>query len=313
MAAVQQEIELVIDDELRDYLPACNDQTYAILESMLLETHGPLDTIKVWRAGNIILDGHRRYEICRKHNLPFKIHYLDPVDRDEAKYWMDRWQACRRNLAVELLAISVVRMAKHLEKKQPGRYKQDIESQVADEINRSTRTVKRLIKQGEALQSLPDDLRDRIVNGEVKASRRDTLELATYDETQQRAIFREIDKTGVSLATMLHGEGNEPEDDETVVIEPEEADEEEATSESELKKDTVSHEAKSVEPPPRPRQAKPPSKPTLDLIKDAQRQLGVFKRVLGKLKAVSEKKWKLLEPYTSDLGEQLAEWAREVR
>lgn len=45
-----------------------------------------------------LLDGHNRYEICTRHELPFDIYEMNLKGRDEAADWMDRNQLGRRNL-----------------------------------------------------------------------------------------------------------------------------------------------------------------------------------------------------------------------
>jgi N6-adenosine-specific RNA methylase IME4 len=48
-----------------------------------------------------LLDGHNRYEICRRLGLPFDVHELRFKSRDEAEDWIDRNQLGRRNLTAD--------------------------------------------------------------------------------------------------------------------------------------------------------------------------------------------------------------------
>ncbi len=48
---------------------------------------------------NTLVDGHNRYEICTKHDLPFSILEKDFTDTGAAKLWMIRNQFGRRNLS----------------------------------------------------------------------------------------------------------------------------------------------------------------------------------------------------------------------
>ena len=50
----------------------------------------------VWNG--VIVDGHNRYAICRKHEIPFAIQEKDFSSRDDAMLWMLRNQLGRRNL-----------------------------------------------------------------------------------------------------------------------------------------------------------------------------------------------------------------------
>ena len=47
----------------------------------------------------ILIDGHNRYEICTKHDLPFSILEKDFTDSSHAKEWMINNQFGRRNLS----------------------------------------------------------------------------------------------------------------------------------------------------------------------------------------------------------------------
>jgi hypothetical protein len=47
---------------------------------------------------NTLVDGHNRYEICTKHDLPFSILEKDFADENHAKEWMILNQFGRRNL-----------------------------------------------------------------------------------------------------------------------------------------------------------------------------------------------------------------------
>ena len=48
---------------------------------------------------NTLVDGHNRYEICTKHDLPFSILDKEFADSGAAKLWMIRNQFGRRNLS----------------------------------------------------------------------------------------------------------------------------------------------------------------------------------------------------------------------
>ena len=70
-------------------------------EEMALEqniiANGCRTPLIAW-AGTII-DGHHRYRICHKHNIPFAIEEQTFADLDEAKLWMFQEQRSHRNLS----------------------------------------------------------------------------------------------------------------------------------------------------------------------------------------------------------------------
>jgi len=87
--------KLIIDEEFRILLPALDEDTLAMLEINLLE-NGCRDPIVVW--GDIIIDGHNRYDICTRHALPFTTAAKEFDSRDEALIWIISTQISRRNL-----------------------------------------------------------------------------------------------------------------------------------------------------------------------------------------------------------------------
>jgi len=52
----------------------------------------------VWKNQRILLDGHARLAICRRHALPFAVTEIDLPDRDAAVTWVLTRQLSRRNL-----------------------------------------------------------------------------------------------------------------------------------------------------------------------------------------------------------------------
>jgi len=86
---------LVINSELRDLLPPLTDEEFAGLEEKLLR-EGCTDPLKTW--GNILIDGHNRYKICRKHGISFVTKSFDFQNIDEVKIWMWEHQKSQRNL-----------------------------------------------------------------------------------------------------------------------------------------------------------------------------------------------------------------------
>lgn len=84
-----------IDEEFKALIPPLTQEEYSALEQSIL-SEGCRDAIVTWN--DIIVDGHNRYEICTRHNVPFKTVAYDFKDRDEAKAWMIQNQLARRNL-----------------------------------------------------------------------------------------------------------------------------------------------------------------------------------------------------------------------
>lgn len=87
--------DLIIDPEFRDLIPPLNEEELKLLEASLV-ADGCESPLIVWNG--MIVDGHNRYAICRKHEIPFAIQEKDFSSRDDAMLWMLRNQLGRRNL-----------------------------------------------------------------------------------------------------------------------------------------------------------------------------------------------------------------------
>jgi hypothetical protein len=89
--------ELQIDQEFQELIPPLSQEERAGLEQNLIDNgcRVPLD---VWQETNILLDGHHRYDICMRHNIPYKVNLLSLADRNAAQIWIIRNQFDRRNL-----------------------------------------------------------------------------------------------------------------------------------------------------------------------------------------------------------------------
>ena len=58
-------------------------------------------SLVVWEEENVLVDGHHRIAICRKHGLSYSVVYRSFPDIEAVKAWMDLNQLGRRNLSKE--------------------------------------------------------------------------------------------------------------------------------------------------------------------------------------------------------------------
>ena len=86
---------MIIDEELQNLIPALTDEEFKGLEASII-AEGCRDALVVW--GDILVDGHNRYRICKEHNLPFKTVQKEFLNRDEVKLWIIDNQLSRRNI-----------------------------------------------------------------------------------------------------------------------------------------------------------------------------------------------------------------------
>ena len=90
--------QLKIDPEFRDLIRPLLEMEFRLLEESILKD-GCREPIIVWEG--IIVDGHNRYQICRTHNIPFKVQEVSFESREEAVAWICHNQLGRRNLSEE--------------------------------------------------------------------------------------------------------------------------------------------------------------------------------------------------------------------
>ena len=88
-----------IDQEFRDliYQDDLTEEEKRELETDIL-VRGCVVPLIVWNG--LLVDGHHRYEICKKHNIPFDVKEIEFENREYAKAWILTNQLARRNLTI---------------------------------------------------------------------------------------------------------------------------------------------------------------------------------------------------------------------
>lgn len=93
-------MELEINEKFRLLIPAL-DRNESELLMLSLRAEGCRQPITVWKGKNIIVDGHNRYAVCTKLNIPFEIEEMEFEDEYSVMIWMINNQFARRNLSIE--------------------------------------------------------------------------------------------------------------------------------------------------------------------------------------------------------------------
>ena len=120
-------MDLVILPEIEKALFPLRDDEFVALENSAL-TEGIRDALVVWpRDGQLILvDGHHRYKLAKKHNLPFKVQEKRFANTEEVLLWIDANQLGRRNLTDEQRLLVLGRMYERQKKAATGFADRDI-------------------------------------------------------------------------------------------------------------------------------------------------------------------------------------------
>ena len=86
---------LQINEKFKSLIPPLTEEEYKELEQSIL-SEGCREPLTVWDG--VIVDGHHRYEICTKHNIPFNTRDIHFENEDEAMIWIITNQLSRRNI-----------------------------------------------------------------------------------------------------------------------------------------------------------------------------------------------------------------------
>ena len=122
-------VKILIDDEFKNLIPPLTDEEYKGLEDSIVK-EGCRDALILW--GNTLIDGHNRYEICTKHNIPFKTVEHNFDSRQAVIEWIILNQFGRRNLPAHERARLALRLkpviAERAKEKQAEYYGNQYES-----------------------------------------------------------------------------------------------------------------------------------------------------------------------------------------
>lgn len=135
-------MELTVDEEFAGLLSTGTPLENELLEADLVKGKGPRDPLVVWEGTNILVDGHRRYRICQKHDLPYSIRFQQFADRESVREWILLHQLERRSLSEHERRIAIARYSEILDA--TSKYGDGpVSLQVARKVGCGVRTVYR--------------------------------------------------------------------------------------------------------------------------------------------------------------------------
>ena len=100
-AFIKQNITVLSD--LQSFIPPLAQEELLLLEESILK-EGCRDSLVISKQGDtyLLIDGHNRYSICKKHNIDFNIEVREDLpDLDAIKDWMVNNQLGKRNITGE--------------------------------------------------------------------------------------------------------------------------------------------------------------------------------------------------------------------
>ncbi|WP_243039770.1 plasmid replication/partition related protein [Dyella sedimenti] len=90
-------MDIVVNEELKAYIDPLTPDEYEALERSLL-AEGCRDALVLW--GDVLVDGHNRYGICRKHGLPFQtVQNTHFQSIEDVHLWMIEQHLGRRSVS----------------------------------------------------------------------------------------------------------------------------------------------------------------------------------------------------------------------
>lgn len=218
-------IKLKIDPEFKALIPKLRKNEYLQLESNIM-MDGCREAIITWNG--IIVDGHNRYEICRRHNIPFHIQEMEFDCREAVLSWICANQLGRRNISEETRKY-LIGIQYHTEKITASKRNErginqftaedkphgsDIEGpltqdeirhrtaqRIAEENHLSHCTVQKYAQYSKALDDISahePKLTAKILSGHYKISHKNVVELSKLSPEELRRINRRIDTNAAS-------------------------------------------------------------------------------------------------------------------
>ena len=198
--------KLTIDDEFKALLPELDKDTYALLEENLIE-NGCRDSLVVWNG--VLIDGHNRYEICTKHDIPFNTVEKEFASREEALIWIITTQVSRRNLTpiqlshfrgLHYMADKKIQGSsnQYVQKSESGHYDPfhfSTAQRLSTQYNVSPKTIRRDAKLAAAIDAIgvsSPEAKRMILSGEAKFDKKELRNLSEISKEDLSDIAAEI-------------------------------------------------------------------------------------------------------------------------
>ena len=195
---------LRIDPELRALIPPLTEEEKRLLEESIV-SEGCRDPLVVW--GDVLIDGHNRYDICTRRDVPFRVVQREFADKHEAKDWIIRNQLGRRNLTPEQRSYLFGKQYQERKRAQGGtganQYTREQTPQsegtaqkIAAENKVSRATVERAAQFALAVDTIArnvgEEVREKILSREVPLTAKDVQKVARLEPEKQKAIIEKV-------------------------------------------------------------------------------------------------------------------------
>lgn len=221
-------MQIKIDPEFKALIPQLAADEYELLEASI-KAEGCRDALVVW--GDILIDGHNRYEICQKHSVQFQTTAREFDSREDVVIWMVNNQLARRNITSFVRGELALRMKSAIADKakanQLANLKQGKEvpvlqslaervntrAEVAKAADMSQETIRKVEKVAEAA---PEQIKESARRGDISVDRAyrltkviedaptvvvDTVLRYAADEPEKADILKRLHLSGLTGET----------------------------------------------------------------------------------------------------------------
>ncbi|MFT7032450.1 MAG: hypothetical protein ACJA2S_000950 [Cyclobacteriaceae bacterium] len=192
--------------ELKEYILPLNKEEFSQLERNILD-QGCREALVVWKKKDgrlVIVDGHNRYKICKKHEIPFDLKQVEFDNIENVKEWMINNQLGRRNLNPDQMSYYRGMKYENLKRKKGGYEKVQLKGKsslsayevLANEFKVSQKTIQRDAKYSRALNLIGQsniNLKNAILRGDVKLKKSDITLFSDVDEEKKWTFKNEAD------------------------------------------------------------------------------------------------------------------------
>ncbi len=186
--------DLIVDPEFVDVLTSLYSMPYDVLKEEILEDGVVREPIVTWN--NIIIDGHRRYDIIRKHPdrpIRYEIREVEFPNRNAALRWM-YWNQLWHGPVIPYQRYYLIGKLYQVEQRDTCTKKDDLMliQRIAKDYRIHEKTVKRAEKFAKGLDLAEETVpgaRQDILAGKIRPSYKDILEFLATDRSKDRKKF----------------------------------------------------------------------------------------------------------------------------
>ena len=207
------------DEEFMFLIQPCSESTYEKLEESVVND-GCLSPITIWNR--IIVDGHKRYDICKIWEIPFSIRKLQISTKAEIYYFICCEQLKRDDLTREMRKYLIGRAYQAEVEKNANLYirsnemkdskshpfvppkaynKQEISHKVGHTFHISPATVFKYETYAKIINGLRDkdtDLAESILSGKIKVSHENMVELDRLPAHEVKSLTQFITENKIT-------------------------------------------------------------------------------------------------------------------